>query len=74
MKKSVILGVAATRAEYLRRYKAMERAKRHGLDTDLIDKFYSAMAKKGYGHEITMAAVFMAARDGAFGFVNKWER
>ena len=72
--KSYILSDSGTRAEYKRRWKAMERAKQKGLDTDLIDAFYAAMIKRGYTQEITQAALYVAARDGLFGFVNKWER
>lgn len=72
--KSYILSDSGTRAEYKRRWKAMERAKQKGLDTDLIDAFYAAMIKRGYTQEITQAALYVAARDGLFGFVSNWER
>ena len=72
--KSYILSDSGTRAEYKRRWKAMERAKQKGLDTDLIDAFYAAMIKRGYTQEITQAALYCAARDGLFGFANAWER
>lgn len=65
---------SATRAEYKRRWKAVARAKQKGLDTDLINAFYGAMIKQGYEREIVIAAVYCAARDGLFGFVNNWER
>lgn len=72
--KSYILSDSGTRAEYKRRWKAMERAKQKGLNTDLIDAFYGALIKKGYTQEITQAALYVAARDGLFGFVNNCER
>lgn len=72
--KNYILHDATTRAEYKRRWKAIDRAKQKGLNTDLIDAFYSAMIKQGYQRETTTAALYCAARDGLFGFVNKWER
>ena len=72
--KSFILSESNNRIEYKRRWKAMERAKKNGLDTDLIDAFYAAMIKRGYQREIATAAVYCAARDGLFGFVNSWER
>lgn len=72
--KSFILSESNNRTEYKRRWKAMERAKKNGLDTDLIDAFYGAMIKRGYQREIAIAAVYCAARDGLFGFVNFWER
>ena len=72
--KSYILSDSGTRAEYKRRWKAMERAKKYGLDTDLIDAFYAAMIKRGYEREIATAVLYCAARDGLFGFVNNWER
>ena len=72
--KSYILYNSGTRAEYKRRWKAMERAKQKGLDTDLIDAFYGTLIKRGYEREIAIAALYCAARDGLFGFVNRWER
>ena len=69
-----ILHDSGTRAEYKRRWKAIERAKKYGLDTDLIDAFYGALIKRGYEREIAIAALYCAARDGLFGFVNRWER
>ena len=72
--KRFILSESNNRTEYKRRWKAMERAKQKGLNTDLIDAFYAAMIKRGYEREIAMAAVYCAARDGLFGFANAWER
>lgn len=72
--KSFILSESNNRAEYKRRWKAMERAKQKGLDTDSIDAFYTAMIKRGYERETATAALYCAARDGLFGFVNAWER
>lgn len=69
-----ILHDSGMRAEYKRRWKAMERAKQKGLDTDSIDAFYGAMIKRGYQRETATAALYCAARDGLFGFVNNWER
>lgn len=72
--KSYILSESGTRAEYKRRWKAIARAKNHGLDTDLIDAFYGALIKRGYERDIAISALYCAARDGLFGFVNRWER
>lgn len=72
--KSYILSDSGTRAEYKRRWKAMARAKKHGLDTDLIDAFYGALIKRGYERDIAISALYCAARDGLFGFANAWER
>lgn len=72
--KSFILSESNNRTEYKRRWKAMERAKKNGLDTDFIDAFYGAMIKRGYQREIAISALYCAARDGLFGFVNTWER
>lgn len=72
--KSYILSDSGTRAEYKRRWKAMERAKKHGLDTDLIDALYGALIKRGYERDIAISALYCAARDGLFGFANAWER
>ena len=69
-----ILHDSGTRAEYKRRWKAMARAKNHGLDTNLIDAFYGALIKRGYQRETATAALYCAARDGLFGFANAWER
>lgn len=74
MKKSEILQTIKTRAEYLRTYKALGRARAKGINTDLLDRVFGAMVAKGYERETTVAAVMMAARDGVFGFVNAWER
>lgn len=72
--KNYILHDSGTRAEYKRRWKAIDRAKQKGLDTDLINAFYGTMINRGYEHETVIAAVYCAARDGLFGFVNRWER
>ena len=72
--KSFILSESNNRTEYKQRWKAMERAKKNGLNTDLIDAFYGAMIKRGYQHEIATAAVYCAVRDGLFGFANAQER
>lgn len=72
--KSFILSQSNNRTEYKRRWKAMERAKKNGLDTDLIDAFYAALIKRGYERDIAISALCCAARDGLFGFANAWER
>lgn len=74
MKKNEILQTIKTRAEYLRTYKALGRARGKGLNIDLLDRFFGAMVANGYGRETMVAAVMMAARDGVFGYVNAWER
>ena len=65
-----ILSESETRAEYKRRWKAVARAKNHGLNTDLIDRFYELLRAKGYSREIALAAMIVAAQDGIFNFVN----
>ena len=72
--KSFILSESNNRTEYKRHWKAIERAKKNGLNTDLIDAFYGVMIKRGYQRETATAAVYCAARDGLFGFANAWER
>ena len=72
--KSFILSESNNRTEYKRRWKAMERAKKNGLDTALIDLLYAILIRKGYSHEIATESLYMAARDGVFGLVNSWER
>lgn len=69
-----ILRESATRAEYKRRWKALARARAKGLDVELLSTFYGAMIAKGFTAEATKEALFLAARNGAFGFVNAWER
>ena len=69
--KSFILSESATRREYKRRWKALERAHNHGLNTDLIDRFYVAMVKRGYERETIYSAIYCAARDGVFGLVKQ---
>ena len=69
-----ILKESPTRQEYKRRWKAVARAKNHGLNTDLIDRVYKLLRERGYTHETAIAAMILAARDGVFNFVNVWER
>lgn len=71
--KSFILSESNNRTEYKRRWKAMERAKKNGLDTDLIDAFYRALIKQDYERDIAISVLYCAARDGLFGFINSWE-
>lgn len=74
MKKSEIMQTIKTRAEYLRAYKALGRARGKGLNIDLLDRFFGAMVAKGYGRAAIVEAATFAAREGVFGFVNAWER
>ena len=62
MKKSEILQTLKTRAEYLRTYKALCRARTKGINIDLLNRFFGAMVAKGYGRETTVAAVMMMIR------------
>lgn len=64
---------SATRAEYKRRWKAVARAKRHGLDTELINRFYVLMCRKGYNMDTIKECMCYCAQNGVFGFVNAWE-
>lgn len=69
--KSFILSESATRREYKRRWKALERARNNGLDTELIEQFYLAMVKKGYTQETMRAVIYCAGRDGVFGLIKQ---
>ena len=70
----IILQQTATRREYKTKWQAITRAKAAGLDMDLVDRFYAEMLRRGYTREFAMAGIFYAAQQGAFGFINKWER
>lgn len=69
-----ILKNTNSRKEYKRRWKALERAKRYGVNVDLAGRFYALMLRKGYEIETVSAAMYYAAQNGVFGFVNSWER
>lgn len=67
----VILEHAATRAEYKRRWKAIARARKHGLDIDLIESFYVWMHKKGYDQATILECLCYCAGTGIFGRTQK---
>ena len=69
-----ILNETNTLREYKTKWQALNRAKAAGLNVELLDRFYAEMMRRGYGREITLAAVFDAARQGVFGFIKPWER
>ena len=69
-----ILKNTNSRKEYKRRWKALERAKRHGVNVELAGRFYALMLRKGYEIDTVSAAMYYAAQNGVFGFVNSWER
>lgn len=71
--KRYILSETQTRQEYKRRYKALARAEKHGLDIDLIDGLYKAIICHGHTTETAKDIVYMLARNGAFG-VDKNEK
>lgn len=62
-----ILQHAATRAEYKRRWKAIARARKHGLDIDLIERFYLRMYQKGYNQATIRECLYYCAEQGIFG-------
>ena len=72
--KSFILSESNNRTEYKRRWQAITRAKKRGLNTDLIDLVYTKLIQKGYSHKTAIESLILAARDGLFGFVNTYER
>lgn len=63
-----------TRKQYKTRWQAIARAKAKGLNVALLDRLYAEIKKRGYSHEFALDGVLYAARCGAFGFVNGWER
>lgn len=69
-----ILQETKTRREYKTKWQAIDRAKRAGLNMDLVDRFYAEMLRRGFGRELALAGLFDLARQGAFGFVNSWEK
>lgn len=69
-----ILKESPTRQEYKRRWKSIARARQKGLNIDLIERFYAAMRKLGYDKQTTIECLLYCAKNGAFGFVNGWER
>lgn len=66
-----ILAETKSRREYKTKWQAIKRATLSGLNMDLVDKFYAEMLRRGYGHELALAGLFEAAREGAFGIINK---
>ena len=62
------------RREYMRELMACKRARARGLNINLAKRLFTEMQARGYGADVARAGVFMAARAGAFGFLNAWER
>lgn len=62
------------RQEYKRRWIACKRAAERGLNAKLALKLFEEMQKRGYSADFALDGVFYAARCGAFGLVNAWER
>ena len=69
-----ILKETATRREYKTKWQAIQRASAAGLNMALVDKLYAEMLRRGYSREFARAGVLYAAKNGAFGFINAWER
>lgn len=67
----VILEHAATRAEYKRRWKAIARARKHGLDIDLIERLYALLCEKGYDRATILECLYYCAETGIFGRTQK---
>lgn len=65
--KRYILRETQTRQEYKRRYKALARAEKHGLDIDLIDGLYKAIICHGHTTETARDVLALLAEAGAFG-------
>lgn len=65
---------SANRAEYKRRWKAVARAKQHGMDTELMNSVYVLLCRKGYNMDTIKECMYYFAKIGLFGFVNAWER
>lgn len=69
-----ILKETQTRSEYKRIWIALKRASQHGLNTGLLDAFFSKALEQGYDLQTARAAVYYAAKNGVFGYLNAWER
>lgn len=69
-----ILSETATRREYKTKWQALNRAKAAGLDINLVDAFYKEMRARKYSREYAITAILYAAKQGAFGLINTWER
>lgn len=63
-----------TRQEYKRRWIACKRAHERGLNARLALALYDEMKRRGYSADFALDGVLYAARNGAFGFINAWER
>lgn len=70
----IILKQTASRREYKTKWQALTRARQAGLNIDLIDQFYATMLNKGYDRNTTIQCILYAAKEGAFGMLNRWER
>lgn len=66
-----ILIETTTRREYKTKWQAINRAQAAGLNMKLVDRFYAEMLRRGYERDIALAGLFIAAREGAFGIINK---
>ena len=69
-----ILKETATRREYKTKWQALTRAKQAGLNIELVDRFYAALLSKGYDRPTAIECLLCAAKNGAFGLFNEWER
>lgn len=69
-----ILKETATRREYKTKWQALTRAKQAGLNIGLIDRFYATLLSKGYNRPTAIECLLYAAKNGAFGLLNEWER
>ena len=69
-----ILQETKSRREYKTKWQAIDRAKRAGLNMELVDRFYAEMLRRGFGRELALAGLFDLARQGVFGFITPWER
>lgn len=62
------------RQEYKRRWQAIQRATQKGLDAKKAMALYEELLNRGYSADFAVEGVLYLARQGAFGFLNGWER
>jgi len=60
-----------TRQEYQRRWIACKRAKVAGLNIELADAFLGVAAAFGYEKQTARAALYLAAREGLLGTLQR---
>ena len=60
-----------TRQEYQRRWIACKRARLAGLNIDLADAFLQMAATFGYEKQTARAALYLAAREGLLGTLQR---